>query len=113
MRSARGLIRRRERSKIGKGMLVLCEKPTQEAVVPAIFGNDDIGAGLDETVALPLIDAPARDFVAGDGDGDPAGAADFLDLHESIAEAEQFLAVQVMIADDLLDDHLFGEVLEV
>ena len=42
-------------------------------------------------VALPGVDPLALFLVAGHGDRDAAGLANFLDLHEPVAEPEQFL----------------------
>src|SRR5262245_44904847 len=74
------------------------EQVCQQEVKPAEVGDDDVGAGGDEAVAFPGVDALAADFVAGHGDGDAAGALDLLDLDEAVAEAEQLVAPQVVVA---------------
>src|SRR5437870_4884167 len=89
-------------------LYTMAEQQIQQAPVLAELGNHDIGARGDEPLAFPGIDALAANLVAGDGDGDAAGAFDLLDLDEAVAEAEQLFAAQVVLAQDALDDDLLG-----
>src|SRR5579885_3626685 len=116
-----GWMRRRERSKAGYGMVtvvsqtgirsLLAEQPRQQPLVLPIVGDDDVCPRADEAVALPGVDAPAVDLVAGHRHGDAAGAAHLLDLDEAVAEAEQLGTVQVVLLQDAVDNHLLGELL--
>ena len=57
------------------------------------------------------MNALAVRLIAGDGHRDAADFFHFLDLDVTVAEAEQFFPVQVVVLDDFFDDHLLGEAL--
>ena len=74
--------------------------------MPPVVAEDRIGARLHQAVALPGIDTLAADLVAGHGDGHTAHPLHLFNLHKAIAEAEQFVAAQTVLAQDALDNHL-------
>ena len=81
----------------------------------AEVGDDDVGADAGEPFALPGVH-PARAvvrLVAGDGDGQAADLLGVLDLDVAVAERQKLLALDRVLADDPVDDHLLGERLEV
>src|SRR5438132_12797466 len=85
----------------------------EQFVEVAVIGNDDVGPGLDQPVALPVAHAGAEFLVAGDADGHPACALHLFDLHEAVAEPDQRPWLKLQLADEPFDDHPFGKVLVV
>ena len=79
----------------------------------AIIGNHDIRADAQEPLPLPGIHLPGAvvRLVAGHGDGQSAHALGVLDFHVTVAEGQQPLARDRVVAEDAIDDHLLGEVL--
>src|SRR5438445_12508059 len=47
--------------------LILIEQVFQQARLTAVLGDDDVGAGADQAVAFPGVDAAPPDLIAGDG----------------------------------------------
>lgn len=78
-----------------------------------VVGDDDIGAGLDEAIAFPFVDAGAVFLVASDADGNASDAFDFLDFDVAVTEAHESSLVEVIVSDESIDDHFLGEVLVV
>ena len=101
--------------------MCLCRQPAavracqaaQQDLGVAIVGNHDVRADAQEPLPLPGIHpsgAVVR-LVAGHGDGQSAHGLGVLDLHVAVAEGQQPLARDGVVAEDAIDDHLLGEVL--
>ncbi len=57
--------------------------------------DDDIGACLDESLALRLVDAVAAYLVRGDADSHPADGLGILDLDVAVTEGQKVAASQL------------------
>src|SRR5262245_59791219 len=86
------------------------EQKRGQAVADTIVADHEISARADEPVAFPGVDPLALDLIASHRDRHTAGALHLLDLYKTVAEAQEFLAVQLLLAQDALDNHLLGEV---
>ena len=82
------------RSLHGDSIEQVCQQPLPAAIV----ADDDVGPRAHQAVALPGVDAAAVHLVAGHRHRDAADALDLLDLDEAVAEAEQLVAAQVVLA---------------
>src|SRR5947209_3305643 len=89
----------------------VCKKELHKQVLAAVLRDYDVSACLDQTIPLPGVDAAPSDLIAGHSDSHAAGPLYFLNLHKPVAEAEQFLAAEIMVEQDALDDHPFRKVL--
>ena len=84
--------------------LLLREQPCQKRVLLAEVGDDDVGAGLDEPLALRLVDTVATHFVGGYTDGNAADALGILDLDVAVAEGQEVATGRLVILDDTVDE---------
>src|SRR5207253_1631057 len=85
----------------------------QQLLQAAIVADDHISPGPDQPLSLPGIDARAALLLAGYADGHTAGAADFFDLDETVAKAQQAVAAHAGVVQDLPHDLGLGEILVV
>src|SRR6266542_4453472 len=110
MRSPRGLMSSRERSKSAY-LLAIGEQRAQQLVVAGEVRDDEVCAHARQPVALPWIHAQALRLVRGHAHGNTADLLHVFDFHVPVAETQELVALALGRRDQPLDQDLLGETL--